>query len=177
MELKNKLENLYQRVEKLKESFTTEKALKNIIISFFISLIIFSCKEADKKDYIKKNIETFLKTNMDNPDSYEFVSLKIDTIFRREVILDSILLLDSGLTVILPNPSSESYSFEIKHRKKTKRKIKKLKEELEKTSNNKISRLNCLVKYRGTNSFNAKVLNKIELMINKDNLSVIGIVK
>ena len=61
-----------------------------LLIVLFLSLTILSCK--DKQEIIKDNITTVLKEKMNNPDSFQFVSMKIKktiTVGERKKIMTS----------------------------------------------------------------------------------------
>lgn len=139
--------------------------MKNTIILLFIFLLL-SCsgmlKHPSKEDIIKNNLVAYLQDKLDDPQSYELVSLKLidsttylDNInYRRRDFEDNIKS-DKRLSEISSEP--DYYLKSINRSKRILAKIDSLQTALGDTVNH-IAAYKFLFKFRSKNAFGAKVL-------------------
>lgn len=160
-----------------------KKTLNSSYAKTFFILIAFafiynSCtqKEPTRDEIVKNNIEEYIKPNLNDPESYEFVSLTlldsvlfIDNInFRKEMFSNRIKNAEASLGAMtrgneeFPMTFSEEemnkYKIEIENNKTIYSKI----EEVEKSMGDKVNDVasyTYVFKMRGNNKMGAKVLN------------------
>lgn len=128
--------------------------MKKILLLSLISTLMLSCNlKSDPKENLKEVAEKMLKTNLNDPSSYEFVSFEIDT---TEIQVARQRLTD--LKTILPKSTSEIQTEIINDQ------IQTLKSKYDFESKN----ITYSLKYRAKNKFGALVLGNSKVTSDKD---------
>lgn len=128
--------------------------MKKILLLSLISTLMLSCNlKSDPKENLKEEAEKMLKTNLNDPSSYEFVSFEIDT---AEIQVARQRLTD--LKTILPKSTSEIQTEIINDQ------IETLKSKYDFESKN----ITYSLKYRAKNKFGALVLSNSKVTSDKD---------
>lgn len=124
--------------------------MRNIIYVFFF-ILVFGCKENTKstQEKLREDVEESIKPNLNDPKSYEFVSLEIDTT-NRAVINTRI----DDIKSLLNNYKKDEI--------KNKLMIEQLEDQLHSTLEIQYpaDEMEYLFKYRGKNAFNATILKE-----------------
>ena len=136
--------------------------MKNLILMLIPLFLLSSCnKELQQESSLKKQFKNYIKKNMHDPSSYEFVEIKIllnEPKRKRKRKQDSLDLKALEHWTI----GSEQYET-----------VKKYQQEIRDShiESGYLSEYDKagIIKYRGINSFGAKVLNKSYIYINSDN--------
>jgi len=146
----------------------------------FIAIGLLSCseKQLTQDEIVKNNAEEYLKSVMNNPESYEFVKIELidsvlfsDNIRYRKTTFSSELKSDQLYLELIEDPSmlKEKEVQEIKTKiLENERIISKIDslETLLGERKNEVASYTYLFKFRGNNAFGAKVLNEYILQTN-----------
>jgi hypothetical protein len=153
------------------------KVIIGLIAIMAIWLTSCSEKKLNQDDIVKKNAEEYLKSKMNNPDSYEFVKLELidsvlfsDNIKFRKNRFSELLETDQGnlhykesLKTELPSlydkQEIEDLKVSIEKNKRILVKIDSLEKQLGKR-NNEVASYTYVFSFRGNNSLGVKVLNE-----------------
>jgi hypothetical protein len=156
---------------------TTSKILIGLIALITIGLNSCSDKKQNRDEIVKRNAEEYLKANMNDPKSYEFVNLVlIDSIFysdniqyRKEVFSkyieddkDELNRIES-YKIDLPSMYDENEIDELKVKISKNEKILLKIDSLENKLGNKkneVASYTYVFSFRGNNALGAKVLNE-----------------
>ena len=137
--------------------------MKKLLITLFLAVAFASC-EKSKIDTAKANIEIHIKENMDNPKSYEFVSMDSLKVFSHA---DSLIAVEKLLIYENTILDYEEYTQpnlktidSIKTLFKNPSKLESLKKE--------ILGYNTKITFRGTNKLGALIKNTKKIRLNKN---------
>lgn len=123
----------------------------------FLSILIFGCKEQPKstQEILREEVEKSIMPNLNDPKSYEFVSLEVDTL-NREMINNRI---KDVKTLLNDYKKDES---------KNKLMIEKLEDELQSSLaiQYPADEMEYLFKYRAKNALNATILKEEVVVTN-----------
>ena len=129
------------------------------IFPFIVTLFIFSCntKNTNPTEKLKEEAEQFLKRNLNDPSSYEFVDFRIDTLLRS---VKNIQMLEIKKDIEI----AEKDSLKNKKRIKMLRGLMKLTESQIPPKN----RLEFIFEYRAKNKFGALILGRSKVIGNQN---------
>lgn len=162
----------------MKKPLTTNR-FNAILIVIAFTVIYSSCseKEPTRDEIVKNNIEEYIKPNLNDPESYEFVSLTlldsvlyIDNInFRKEMFLDRVKNDEGSLGIMISGNEEFPTTFSEEEMNEYRRKIDNNKaiyskiEEVEKSMGDKVNEVasyTYIFQMRGNNKMGAKVLSE-----------------
>ena len=158
------------------------RKLQFLIVTIIIGCCVVSCsfKAPSQADIIRKNVEAYLKENMNDPDSYEFVSLMlIDSVLYQDNVnyrknmfgeyaqFAQDLLEQSNkrfeeFADIYYEEEIEKYKAEISRNELIIEKIDSIANGLGERLN-EVASYTYLFKFRGNNAFGSKILNECYL--------------
>ena len=120
--------------------------MKKIFILFLISLFFSSCLHQTKEGDYKKQIKTYFKKIMHDPDSYELESF---TLMSNEIGIPVKITMEARLQLMEENLSREILDYKYDSILKEYSKIYE----------------KALIKVRGKNAFGAKTMNRLLIPI------------
>lgn len=130
-----------------------------------ILFLFFYCKK-ESSNLIKENVEDYLKSNMNDPKSYEFISIDIDTILYSDFDLDNREDIDMNIASFLLDKAREEKnpltkkSFEIEANY-----LSKFDSLYKIHKPNDVYRYKVKIDFRGNNAFGAKVKNSKSFIV------------
>lgn len=160
--------------------------MKRVLLLTLLVSFLFSCgNENNREDRVKQNVEELIKKSMDDPKSYEFVSIEvIDSVtykdnidYRKEHFVKSLNMNRDNIdfyTEIGKNEEIEKYQLEMKKDSLIIDEINSIEQKLG-DEVNKIASYTYQFKCRGNNKFGAKILVSYYVQTDFRNDSIINI--
>lgn len=144
--------------------------MKKITLLLMITVSFFACKkETTSEERFKEIIEPVVIENLNDPKSYEFVSVsEIDTFLLKDTYKRNLDLNQKWLNDLKASDSSE---YANKQRKSYIEEIEKYKSGLDTVSDNSIDEIGVTFKYRANNKLGGLVLSENRIYFD-DNFNI-----